>query len=47
MSTLMDNIFNHSHKKRKNSLETRAERAVLHAYVEIKATLEPILLYCA
>ena len=33
-----------SHKKRKDSLETRA---VLHAYVENQAILEPILLYRA
>ena len=39
--------INHSDKKRKDSLETRAERAVLHAYVEKQAVLEPILLYRA
>ena len=35
----------YSHKKRKDSLETRAELAVLHSYVENQAILEPILLY--
>ena len=40
-------VYNHSHKKRKDSLETRAERAVLHAYVENQAIPEPILLYRA
>ena len=39
--------FNHIHKKRKDSLETRAEPAVLCAYVEKQAFLEPILLYRA
>ena len=39
--------FEHSHKKQKDSLETQAERAVLHAYVENQAILEPILLYRA
>ena len=49
----LDNIqvvflsLNHSHKKRKDSLEKRGERAVLHAYVENQAILEPILLYRA
>ena len=38
---------NHSHKKCKDSLETRAERAVLRAYVENHDILEPILLYRA
>ena len=37
----------HSHKKQKDSLETRAEWAVLRAYVENHAILEPILLYRA
>ena len=37
----------HSHKKRKDSLETRAELAVLRSYVEHQAILEPILLYRA
>ena len=37
----------HSHKKRKDSLETRAKRPVLRAYVENEAILEPILLYRA
>ena len=40
-------LFNHSHKKRKDSLETRAERAVIHAYFENQAMLKPILLYRA
>ena len=30
-----------------DSLETRAELAVLHTYVENQATLEPILIYRA
>ena len=34
----------HSHKKRKDSLKTRAKRGVLRAYVENEAILEPILL---
>ena len=33
--------------KRKDSLETRAEPAVLHAYIENQVMLEPILLYRA
>ena len=37
----------HNHKKRKDSLETRAELAVLRSYVENQAILEPILLYRA
>ena len=37
----------HSHKKRKDSLETRTKLAVLHNYVENQAILEPILLYRA
>ena len=37
----------HSHKKRKDSLETRAELTVLCVYVENQAILEPILLYRA
>ena len=36
-----------SHKKRKDSLETRAELAVLPTYAENQAILEPILLYRA
>ena len=36
---------NHSHKKRKDSLETRAEVAVICTNVENQAMLEPILLY--
>ena len=39
--------FQHSHKKRKDSLETRGEPAVLCVYVENQAILEPILLYRA
>ena len=38
-------MFNHSHKKRKDGLETRAELAVLGSYVENQAILELILLY--
>ena len=38
-------FFNPSHKKRKDSLEARAELAVLCTYVENQAILEPILLY--
>ena len=37
----------HSHKKRKDSLETRAEPAVLRIYVENQAIQKPILLYRA
>ena len=37
----------HSHKKWKDSQETRAERVALCAYVENQAILEPILLECA
>ena len=40
-------MFDHIHKKRKDSQKTRAERAVSHAYVENQAMLEPILLYRA
>ena len=39
--------LNHSHKKQKDSLETRAEQAILNAYIENQAILEPILFYCA
>ena len=37
----------HSHKNRKDSLETWAELDVLGTYVENQAILEPILLYRA
>ena len=37
----------HSHKKRKDSLETRGELAVLRSYIKDQAILEPILLYRA
>ena len=40
-------VIHQSHKKRKDSLETRAELAALRAYVENQAILEPILLYRA
>ena len=40
-------LFIHSHKKRKDSLETRAELAVLRTYVENQAIPEPIRLYRA
>ena len=50
-SALWDNNylrnFEHSHKKRKDSLETPAEPTVIPAYVENLVILEPILLYCA
>ena len=39
--------LNHSHKKRKDCLETRTKLAVLRTYVENQAILEPILLYRA
>ena len=39
--------FDHSHKKWKDSLETLAEVAVLHTYVENQAILEPTPLYHA
>ena len=37
--------LDHSHKKRKDSLGTRAKLVVLRTYVENQAILEPILLY--
>ena len=37
-------VFHHSLKKRKDSIKTRAERAVLNVDVENQAILEPILL---
>ena len=37
----------HSHKKRKDSLETQIKPAILRANVETQAVLEPIPLYCA
>ena len=40
-----NSVITHSHKKQKESLEARAEVAVLHTYVENQAILEPILLY--
>ena len=40
-------ISSHSHKTRKDSLETQAEPAVLWGYVENQATLEPIFAYRA
>ena len=36
-------LFDHSHKKRKDSLETRAELTVLRTYTENQAILEPLL----
>ena len=36
--------YNHSHKKRKDSMETRAKLAILCSYVHNQAMLEPILL---
>ena len=42
-----NSVITHSHKKQKESLEARAEVAVLHTYVENQAILEPILLYRA
>ena len=38
-------LLEHSHKKRKDSLETRAELIVPRTYVENHAILKPILLY--
>ena len=43
----LQSLYHHSHKKRKDSLETQAELAVLRSYVENQAILEPILLYRA
>ena len=43
----MQTWTNHRHKKQKDSLETRAELAVLCTYLEKQAILEPILLYRA
>ena len=37
-------LLEHSHKKRKDSLETRAELTVPRTYVENQAILKPILL---
>ena len=37
--------FDHSHKKRKGSLETLDELAVLRTYATNQATLETILFY--
>ena len=45
--TSLKYIVKHSHKKRKDSLETRAELAVLRTYIENQAMTEPILLYWA
>ena len=47
ISSKRDDQCNHNPKKRKDSLETRAEPAVLWAYVENQAILQPILLYRA
>ena len=44
---LLKVIWSHSHKKRKDSLETRAERAVQRAYVQNRDIIESILLYGA
>ena len=40
-------FWQHSHNKRKDSIKTRAKRAVLRVYVENQAILETILLYRA
>ena len=40
-------MIHHSHKKRKDSLETQAELPVLRTYAENQAKLESILLYHA
>ena len=40
-------MYKHGHKKQKDSLQTWAEQAVLHAYVENQPILESILLYRA
>ena len=37
----------YSHKKRNDSLETRAKVSILSSYVDTQAILEPILLYLA
>ena len=37
--------YNHSHKKRKDSLETLAELVILPTYIENQAVLEPSVLY--
>ena len=54
MILLFSKIFNylidplyHSHKKRKDILETQAKRTVLRPHVENQDILEPILLYPA
>ena len=41
------NKYRYSHNKRRDSLKTRSEIAVLRSYVESIAILEPILLYWA
>ena len=46
-STFLSATLDHSHKKREDSLETRAEMTVLLTYVENQAIPEPILLYRA
>ena len=43
----ISSIRNNSHKKRKDVLETRVQRAVLCAYVENQAILKLTLLYHA
>ena len=40
-----EHMWQHGHKKRKDSPQTRAERAVVRAYVENQVIPEPILLY--
>ena len=45
--SLVRGLLRRSHKKRKDSLETRAELAILRNYVQSQAILEPILLYRA
>ena len=42
---LNNSCVDHSHRKRKGSLETRTEPPVLRTYVENQAILEPIPLY--
>ena len=42
-----NSVITHCHKKQKESLEARAEVAVLRTYVENQAILEPTLVYQA
>ena len=47
LNVILISSWKRSHKKRKDSLKTRAKLAVLRTYVENEAKLGPILLYRA